>query len=117
MLFTEWKVKDKEYKLRLNARAIVELEKHLGTNPLNKFIEVANDGTIPALGFIIDVLHAAMTAYNHGITVDDVYDIYDEFVDEGKTLTDLIQVLMEVFKTSGFIKEPKEEETEEPKNA
>lgn len=112
MLFTTWTIGKEEYKLRLNVRAMVELEQKVKTNPLNKFVEVANQGNIPELGFIILVLHAAMTPYNHSITLDDTYDLCDKYIEEGHDLTDIIALLMEVFKTSGFIKEETQEEAE-----
>lgn len=101
-------VGDKDYKLRLTARACCELEKKLGTNPINVLLAVANSEQIPQLDTMITILHYSMTALNHGITINEVYNIYDSFVDEGNTLVDLIPIILEVFKVSGFFKEEQE---------
>lgn len=112
MLYTTITIDGVDYKARLNAKACVDLEKKLGTNPLNIFARIADNGNIPDLGVLITMLQASLTAYNHGITIDKTYELYDKFVDEGHTLMDLVPILLDVFKVSGFFKE----ETIEEKN-
>ncbi len=112
MLYTTITIDGVDYKARLNAKACVDLEKKLGTNPLNIFAKIADNGNIPDLGVLITMLQASLTAYNHGITIDKTYELYDKFVDEGHTLMDLVPILLDVFKVSGFFKE----ETIEEKN-
>ena len=51
------------------------------------------------------ILHASLQAYEHGITLDRVYDMYDRFVEEGNSLMELFPIIIEIFKTSGFFKE------------
>lgn len=113
MLYTEINIRDKDYKLRLDARACVSLEKKLGKSPLNIFME-AQDGGLPKLADIIAILHASLQKYQSGISEVDTYDLYDEYVDSGKTFTDLIPVILEIFKVSGFFKD--EEVQSESKN-
>lgn len=113
MKYTVLTVKEIDYKLRLDAKASVELEKKLGKNPLNIFISIANNSELPKLTDVIQVLHASMLSLQHGISLDDVYSIYDDYIDEGHTMVDLIPVLLDVFKASGFFKD----EGTEPKNA
>ena len=112
MLYTTITIDGVDYKARLNAKACVDLEKNLVTNPLNIFAKIADNGNIPDLGVLITMLQASLTAYNHGITMDKTYELYDKFVDEGHTLMDLVPILLDVFKVSGFFKE----ETIEEKN-
>ena len=112
MLYTTITIDGVDYKARLNAKACVDLEKKLGTNPLNIFAKIADNGNIPDLGVLITMLQASLTAYNHGITMDKTYELYDKSVDEGHTLMDLVPILLDVFKVSGFFKE----ETIEEKN-
>ena len=115
MLYTTFTVKENEYKCRLTAKACVDLEKRMGTNPLNIFTKIAqNSNTIPNLEDLIVILHASLQAYNHKISLDDVYEIYDAFVDEGNTMLDLVPIILDIFKVSGFFKE--EEVEEEGKN-
>ena len=113
MLYYTLTIKDKDYKCRLAARNCVDLEKKLGTNPLNIFMEIAKKGEVPNLEVLMIILHASLQKYQHGISLDDTYDIYDEFVDEGNNLMDLVPVLLEIFKVSGLMGE----EAEDGKNA
>ena len=108
MLYTEFEVGDKALKLRITTRACVELEKKMGRNPVSAFIAIS-DGMLPTLSDVISILHAALQPLEHGYTEAAVYALYDEYVDEGHNLYDLIPVLLEVFKTSGLIPEVPED--------
>ena len=110
MLYYVFTVKDKDYKCRLAARNCVDLEKKLGTNPLNIFMEIAQKGQVPNLEVLIIILQASLQKFQHGISLDDTYEIYDEFVDEGHNLMDLVPILLEIFKVSGLMGEEGEEE-------
>lgn len=122
MLYTTISVGNKEYKARLNAKACVDLEKKLGTNPLNIFVKMLGDGDniiLPSLGDLIAILHASLQAYHHGISVDKAYEIYDDFVNEGHNIMDLVAIVGEIYKVSGLMPEEVEENDKEiaPKNA
>lgn len=122
MLYTTINVGNKEYKARLNAKACVELEKKLGTNPLNIFVKMLGNGdaiNLPSLGDLIAILHASLQAYHHGISVDKTYEIYDDFVNEGHNIMDLVAIVGEIYKVSGLMPEEVEENDKEiaPKNA
>ena len=101
MLFYELPVGEKTYKLRLNTRNIVTLEKLLGTNPLGVF--GAGD-RIPTITEMVHILHASLQQYEHSITLEDAYNIFDEYIEQGNTSTDFIAVIVEVYKVSGIIK-------------
>lgn len=105
MLYTVLNVGDKEYKCRLTAKACVDLERKIGQNPLNVFTEIQKSNELPKVEDIIMILHASLQALEHNISLDDTYAIYDEFVDEGNTLIELIPIIVEIFKVSGFFKE------------
>lgn len=116
MLYTTFTVKGKEYKLRLTTRAMIEVEKKLGENPLNIFMNLASDGgsaEIPKVSTLITMLWGAMQPYNHGMSESAVCDLYDEFVDDGHGLLDLVPVMMDVFKVSGFLRSGAGDETTE----
>jgi len=51
------------------------------------------------------ILHASLQALEHNISLEDTYNIYDEFVDEGNSLLELIPIIVDIFKVSGFFKE------------
>lgn len=107
-----WNVGDKEYKLRLSARDLVDLEKRLGTNPLNLFMDMAQNEKVPSLTPLLQIIQASMSTFQHGTDMNKMYDIYDNFVANDGTLTDLIPVCLEIFKVSGIIKDKKEDEEE-----
>lgn len=100
MMYVDFNAGNKAYKLRLNTRNVVALEKQLGCNPLAIF----GDGTtIPTVTVMVTVLWASMQQYNHGITLNDAYDIFDDFLADGKSVTDFISVILEIYKVSGII--------------
>jgi hypothetical protein len=107
MRYTEFKVGDKEYKLRLSAMNIVAIEKKLGGNVLDIFMK---EDKIPTIEELLLVLHGALQKFQHGITLLDTYNIYDAYVDEGGTFEALLELIMEVFEVSGFFKKEQLEE-------
>lgn len=51
---------------------------------------------------MLTVIHASLQALEHGYTEDAVYRLYDEYVEEGHNMYDLIPVIIDVFKVSGI---------------
>ena len=111
MMYLDFTAGNKDYKLRLSTRNTVMLEKQLGCNPLATF---GSGDTIPTITQMVNILYASLIQYNHGITLNDAYDIFDAYLADGHTMTDFIQVIVDIYKTSGLIKA---EGTEEEKNA
>jgi hypothetical protein len=106
MNFIDFEVGNKTYKLRLNTRNVVLLEKQLGCNPLSIF----GDGeTIPTITTMVTILHSSLQQYNHGISLNDAYDIFDAYLEEHSS-TDFIPVIMEIYKASGIIPDDKKRE-------
>ena len=101
MLYTDFNAGNKAYKLRLNTRNMVMLEKQLGGNPLGIF---GNGDKLPTVTEMINILYCSLLQYQHGISLNDAYDIFDTYLDDGNTATDFIQVILDVYKTSGLIK-------------
>ena len=101
MMYFDFEAGNKSYKLRLNTRNIVSLEKQLGCNPLAIF----GDGdTLPTVSAMVAILYNSMQQYQHGITLDKAYDIFDEYLTDGNSATDFIPVILEIYKVSGIIK-------------
>lgn len=98
-----------EYKLKLNTRNIVMLEKTLGCNPLSIF---GNGDQVPTITMMVAVLHASLQQLNHGITMTDAYSIFDDYINDGHAITDFINVILDIYKVSGIIKEETEQNTE-----
>lgn len=101
MMYVDFTAGNKNYKLRLSTRNTVMLEKQLGCNPLAIF---GNGDTIPTVTTMVNVLYASLIQYNHGITLNDAYDIFDEYLADGHSVTDFINILLEIYKVSGLIK-------------
>lgn len=113
MMFYDFEAGNKSYKLRLNTRNIVSLEKQIGCNPLAIF---GDGSTIPTVSTMVNVLFCSMQQYHHGITLNDAYDIFDNYLAEGHSALDFIQVILEVYKVSGIIREGAGEEATDEKN-
>ena len=110
MNYIDFTAGNKDYKLRLNTLNTILLEKQLGCNPLSIF----GDGeTIPTITTMVAILHASLQQYNHGISLNDAYDIFDAWLADGNSTTDFIPIILEIYKASGII--PKDEV--ETKNA
>jgi hypothetical protein len=105
MNFIDLEIGGKSYRLRLSTRNIVLLEKQLGCNPLAIF---GNGDTVPTITVMVAVLHASLQQYQHGITINDAYDIFDNYLAEGHSAVDFIPVIMDIYKASGII--PKDTE-------
>lgn len=104
MMYYDFEAGNKAYKLRLNTRALVELEKRIGCNPLN----ILGD-TLPTVSEMVAVLHASLQQYQHGITLNDAYDILDAYL-ETNTIENFVFVILEVYAASGLIDKDKLEE-------
>ena len=110
MNYINFEAGNQTYKLRLNTRNIILLEKQLGCNPLAIF----GDGdTVPTITTMVAILHASLQQYNHSITLNDAYDVFDEYLADGHSSVDFIPVILDIYKASGII--PKD--AEEVKNA
>lgn len=100
MNYLDFEAGNKAYKLRLNTRNIIALEKQLGGNPLSIF----GDGEkLPTVAELVAVLWASLQQYNHGITLNDAYDIFDAYLADGHIMTDFFNVVIDVYKVSGII--------------
>lgn len=99
--FALWEVGGQSYKLKLKTPAIVELETKYKTNLMN--IMGTGQGGMPALSVMLDVAHAAMKDWQHGITKNEVQNLFERYVNEGGSqLSFYMSVYMEIFAVSGF---------------
>ena len=101
MVYVDFKAGNKDYKLRLNTRNTVALEKALGCNPLAIF---GNGEEIPTITVMINILFYSLQQLNHSISFEDAYDIFDDYLADGNSTTDFITVILDVYKVSGIIK-------------
>ena len=101
-------INDKAYKLTLNMANMIQLEKKIGENPLNKLMEIQDDN-MPDFEFICTILLYSMKKYQPKIKEMEVYDLIDEYLaDEGNDIGSLIQLAFKVFEVSGYFRQPKQ---------
>lgn len=100
MLYVDFTAGEKNYKLRLNTRNVIMLEKTLGKNPLAIF---GNGDTLPTITEMVAVLFASLQQLQHGITLDQAYDIFDAYLADGHNSTEFITVIIDIYKVSGLI--------------
>lgn len=113
MMYVDFTAGGKDYKLRINTRNIVTLEKQLGCNPLSVF----GDGNkLPTVTEMVNILYNSLQALNHGITLNDAYDIFDAYLADGHVATDFIYVIIDIYKVSGLMSNDSQAEEDE-KNA
>lgn len=105
MMYYEFLVGGNTYKLRLNTRNIVSLEKALGTNPLGIF---GKGDRIPTITEMVTILHYSAQQFEHQVDMNTAYDIFDKYLEEGNAITDFITVIVEIYKVSGIVKEDKQ---------
>lgn len=109
MKYKEFTVGNTEYKLRLGANECVNCEEKLG-KPLLGFVmgmsQMKEKGpeVLPKLQELMLILHACLVKLNHGIDMKKTYEIYDDYIDNGGSYTELIGLLVEVLNESGFLK-------------
>lgn len=107
MMYVDFTAGNETYKLRLNTRNLIALEKQLGCNPLSIF----GDGdTIPPVTTMVAILFHSAQQLNHGVSLNDAYDIFDAYLADKNQITDFLGVIVDIFKVSGLIKQ---EDTEE----
>lgn len=109
--YTTWKIGEVEHKLRLTTRQAVAVEEKLGVDLLKVFMPRQDeDFPLPPLKVMLVVIHGALQKFEHGVTLDDVYDMHDDYVDAGGDQTSLLMdVIIPLFENSGFM--PKQKET------
>lgn len=102
-------VNGKEYKLRMTLRGFVELENKFKRNPINSLMAM-QENEFPPVTDIIAILWGMLIKYNK-INYADTIDLFDNYLEEGHEIKDLVNVIVDTLKMSGYIKT--EEETEE----
>jgi hypothetical protein len=100
MNYVTFTVGNKEYKLRINTKNIVTLEKQLGCNPIAIF--GLEGDRIPTITEMVFILYTSLQQLNHGISLNDAYDIFDEYLAE-HSATEFIPVILEIYQVSGII--------------
>ena len=108
MIYKEFNVGDKSYKLRLTTKDICGLEEDINMNPLMIFGK--NGDRVPTVGVMVNILYHSLQSLNHGISRNEAFAIFDEWLEkENKIVTDFIPVIIDIYTVSGLIKQEKAE--------
>lgn len=105
MNYIDFKAGNEEYKLRLNVRNTIALEKQLGCNPLAIF---GNGETIPTMTTMVHILHASLQQYQHNINQAKAESIFEDWLNDGNTVAEFLAVIVDIYKASGIIKDETE---------
>lgn len=97
-------VGEKTYNMRLTASAIMSIEKRLG-KPLFKALEQIQDNMIET---VTTIIWGAMQPLNAGFTFEMATKLFDDYIDEGRSVEELMQEINGLFEVSGFFRKGQE---------
>ena len=89
-----------DYKLRLTASAIMQIEKKLGQS-LFSALENVQDNMIET---VTTLLWGAMQPFNANFAFDKAAGLFDQYIDDGNSIEDLMREINGLFEASGFFK-------------
>lgn len=102
MNYVEFIAGEKTYKLRLNTKGVLLLEKSLKQNPVTIF--GANGREIPTVSVLLNILHASLQAHHPGTSPDEAYEIFDAWLEDGHIVMDFLNVVLDVYRNGGLVK-------------
>lgn len=109
--FAIWQIGEEEYKLKLKASAICELEEKLKIGLMDV---LGSSRTMPALSLMLTITHAAMKDWNNGLKRKDIDDLFDKYIENGGSQLEFFSsVFMSIYTVSGFFTEAQAETMEE----
>lgn len=104
--YATWKVsEDKELKLRLTSLQATKVEEKFGANLLKVFMPAEGEAfALPPLKVMLLLTHGALQKFEHGISFEDVSDLYDDYVDNGgDQAAFMADVILPMLQVSGFM--------------
>lgn len=104
--YATWKVsEDKELKLRLTSLQATKVEEKIGANLLKVFMPAEGEAfALPPLKVMLLLTHGALQKFEHGLSFEDVSDLYDEYVDNGGDQASFMaDVILPMLQVSGFM--------------
>lgn len=117
MFYTQLRIDDYHiYKLRLTLIDVVQLERLLGESPLN-ILYKATQGYNFNLEDLIMILYTALLQDgDKQYSIDDAYDIFDDYIENVGDVGSFFLVLLKLFEDMGFISQNNEEENTNENN-
>ena len=104
--YATWKIsEDKELKLRLTSLQATKVEEKIGANLLKVFMPAEGETfALPPLKVMLLLTHGALQKFEHGLSFEDVSDLYDDYVDNGgDQAAFMADVILPTLQVSGFI--------------
>lgn len=93
--------------LRLNGKAILNIEKRLGTSIMSLYMGGNGGVVLPATNKLLIVLQGANQT--HGITDKDMIGGFEKYLEAGNTPMDLNNVIQELLDEAGFFGKKKDD--------
>jgi hypothetical protein len=105
MLYSQLKIDDYHiYNLRLSLLDVVQLERLLGESPLNILQKAATERTFRInTEDLIYILYVSLQNGETNYTIDDAYDIFDDYIDNVGDIGSFLNTLVSLFTDMGFI--------------
>lgn len=100
--FVEFTVGANVYKLQLKTKQCILLEKKLGQSPLDLLMKL-EDGTLPQLNDMITIITIGMLVHHPSMNENKVADLLDEYVEDGHSYMELLEVITRLLSKSGYI--------------
>lgn len=88
----------KEYHFKLTASYAVKLESELKTDLMSGLEKLAEVGTLAKYYF-----YAAVSQNDDIKTIDDIYQLIDDYITDGGTMDELQRFVIEIMLTSGIL--------------
>jgi len=89
----------KDYKLRLTASAIMSIEKKLGQSMFTALENIENN----LVETVVTMLWGSLQPLNANCSYDTAMELFDQYIDDGNLVEDLINELTTTMGTSGFL--------------
>ena len=90
------------YKLQLKTKQCILLEKKLGQSPLDLLMKL-EDGTLPQLNDMITIITIGMLVHHPAMNENKVADLLYEYVEDGHSYMELLEVITRLLAKSGYI--------------
>lgn len=118
--YAPWKVsEDKELKLRLTSLQATKVEEKIGANLLKVFMPAEGEAfALPPLKVMLLLTHGALQKFEHGLSFEDVSDLYDDYVDNGgDQAAFMADVILPMLQVSGFMPREEKNKKKAPKKS
>lgn len=97
-------VGEKSYNMRLTASAIMQIEKKLG-KPFFKVLENIQDNMVET---VTTIIWGAMQPLNAGFTIEKAMTLFDDYIDDGHSIKELMDEIKHIIEASGFFNKGQE---------